>query len=899
MSARKLAKASKWTSWHNLKFKTLKVVPKRYNLPSLSWHTRLSILVPVHTHSYLGRTEKIMIVISDCKHFFLPPKKFHHKIFKNKKSASADIVESENAQAMIDDIADFNLEEFLISLAKMLVDTEKSNIIRKSAAYQIKKVLKTGDQWETRLEYQSRWFALRPNVRRVLKESVLSCLGTEIVTPNPAPELLAFIASIELPNEQWPDLISELARNVTNMGNSDSMKEASLVAIARLCHQNYECERCKSMIGNSNEVFKSIFQGLLHVTSNDVMTAAAVALREWISLKKDKSKSNPQVKSAICRIFELALSGDIRIKVAALKCLRKFQLSYLDKKLSKIMIEAVQSEISEIRLQGVKFWYEQCFEESPKIKLKSDNIHRNYFTKDTLPTILPIFLKTLTVYGHNDKDGNKLWILANDSMRVLSEWCDVSSLRQYLTCFIQEHIRDDDWKYRSNALLWTDWHVIKPLIEKAMPIFIEILAKDDNENVRYTTAVVIGGVCSKIQEHYMFMTHLNPLIESLLKGLKDVPRVVCGICEVWKFYFCSNINFVCQFLSQAIEDIAYKAYAFSETKETFCLSQYFECIVYSLLETLYRRDGSRSSRSSVYNALKCLLQYSAKDCSFIFGKLCGVFAQRLQYVQQPPESSGDNQPCDGNDTEALALLRTLQTLIRLMVPENLCKSFNKILSGLMHILRKQRCQLIIRAVTLETISLIVKGIGEKFLPHVELLLPMLIIDLKNRKKEQTCIAAVQLLHAICNATEEKFIPYCDPIITILLESLNNENTNRRIKDSILLTIGDIAKATGGSFKKYLDIILTTLVLVQAQVDKEYLMDNRVYALFLEPQLESMLEVINLMAFNKSDFKEMDDFYLSQAITLLKSICSVFGKSIQHLIDATGVIDILNSGLLIR
>ena len=85
---------------------------------------------------------------------------------------------------------------------------------------------------------------------------------------------------------------------------------------------------------------------------------------------------------------------------------------------------------------------------------------------------------------------------------------------------------------------------------------------------------------------------------------------------------------------------------------------------------------------------------------------------------------------------------------------------------------------------------------------------------------QVCHAAVGLVGDICRALGPIMAPYCDEIMTILLENLSNNDVHRMVKPQVLSVFGDIALALGLDFKKYLDVVLQTLMQAsQAQVDR--------------------------------------------------------------------------------
>lgn len=81
-------------------------------------------------------------------------------------------------------------------------------------------------------------------------------------------------------------------------------------------------------------------------------------------------------------------------------------------------------------------------------------------------------------------------------------------------------------------------------------------------------------------------------------------------------------------------------------------------------------------------------------------------------------------------------------------------------------------------------------------------------------------SAVGLIGDIARAIKSKILPHCDEIMTLLLENLGDTNVNRQVKTQILSVFGDVALSIGPDFKKYLDVVLQTLVQASAaQVDR--------------------------------------------------------------------------------
>jgi importin subunit beta-1 len=54
------------------------------------------------------------------------------------------------------------------------------------------------------------------------------------------------------------------------------------------------------------------------------------------------------------------------------------------------------------------------------------------------------------------------------------------------------------------------------------------------------------------------------------------------------------------------------------------------------------------------------------------------------------------------------------------------------------------------------------------------------------------------------------MPYCDDIVKALLELLQSQELNRRVKPAVLSTFSDIALALNGDFQRYASVVLLIL-----------------------------------------------------------------------------------------
>ena len=72
---------------------------------------------------------------------------------------------------------------------------------------------------------------------------------------------------------------------------------------------------------------------------------------------------------------------------------------------------------------------------------------------------------------------------------------------------------------------------MKPVVAEAMPALITLL-RDQSAAVRDTAAWTIGRVCELLPDSALNPSFLVPLVEGLVHGLDDVPRVAANVAWV-------------------------------------------------------------------------------------------------------------------------------------------------------------------------------------------------------------------------------------------------------------------------------------------------------------------------------------------------------------------------------
>jgi len=190
-----------------------------------------------------------------------------------------------------------------------------------------------------------------------------------------AAQLIASIAAIELPRNEWPELMPALVHNVGN--GSDSLKQSSLTTIGFICESD-DVDLRDALVAHSNAILTAVVQGARkEEPNNDVRNAALSALgdaTEFIRTNFDNEGERNYIMQVIC---ESTQSDDFRIQAGAFGCLNRIMgvyydkmRFYMEKALFGLTIMGMKSEEEDVAKLAIEFWCTVCEEE---ISIEDDN----------------------------------------------------------------------------------------------------------------------------------------------------------------------------------------------------------------------------------------------------------------------------------------------------------------------------------------------------------------------------------------------------------------------------------------------------------------------------------------------------------------------------------------------
>ncbi|GAB5589804.1 karyopherin Kap95 [Umbelopsis nana] len=725
-------------------------------------------------------------------------------------SLSTDQAIREDATAKLEQMSRENYAAYVSVLSQVFSSDQADGTLRQLAGLALKNSL-TARENTRKEEYAQRWLAVDQGVRNEIKQTALKTFASTGISRSTAPQVVSAIAEIELPANQWSELIPTLLDNVTNQ-ESALLRQASLQALG------YICESTEPMVLaiNANEILTAVVQGARkEETNDDVRIEALHALYnslEFIRANFEREGERNFIMQVVC---EATQNSDERIQLAAFECLVRVMHLYYDKMrfymekaLFGLTVLGMNSEHSGVALQAVEFWSTVCDEElelqeeaneALEIGEQPERVSFD-FAKTAAPEILPVLLWMLTQQEEDaDEDEWNIAMAAGTCLALLAQTITDHIVPPVIP-FVESNIQSTEWRYREAAVMafgsileGPNPQILTPLVNQALPTLINMM-RDPDVNVKDTVTWTLGRVSDVLVECIKPDIHLPQLIRALVDGLQDSPRIVGNCC--W-----SLMNLAEQ-LSSADDTDA----------ETSPLSGYFEGVITALLRVTDRQDNEANSRTSAYEAISTFVSTAAKDCNPNIEKVAITVLERLEHTL-----AVQNQLIGSDEQNAHYELQSNL----LSVLTNCVRKLGKIISGIadrimtvfLQILNSQSKHSTTKEDVFIGVGALISALESDFGRYLEQFIPILYNALQHPEEYQLCGIAIGLIGDICRALGEASIQYCNAFMELLVQNLQSPVLHRNVKPAILSCLGDIALAIGGQFEAYLNI--TMMVLQQA------------------------------------------------------------------------------------
>ncbi|KAL2121983.1 hypothetical protein VTJ04DRAFT_2438 [Mycothermus thermophilus] len=800
-------------------------------------------------------------------------------------SLSVDATLRNAAEQQLTQAAETNFSQYLLTLVEALANENSEGHIRAAAGIALKNAFSAREA-ARQAALQQKWLTQTdPEIKKRVKQLALETLASNNAQAGQATaQVVAAIAAIELPRNQWPELMHALVQNVST--GSQHQKQASLTAIGFICEAQ-DPELRHALVGHSNAILTAVVQGARkEEPNNEVRLAAITALGDCLEFVGNNFKHEGERNYIMQVVCEATQAQDSRIQQGAFGCLNRIMALYyenmrfyMEKALFGLTILGMKSEDEDVAKLAVEFWSTVCEEEiaieDDNAQVESSDQMRPFYSFARVATneVVPVLLGLLTKQDEDASDDE--YNISRAAYQCLQLYAQAvgSSIIAPVLQFVEANLRHEDWHHRDAAVSafgaimeGPDEKVLEPYVKSGMQPLIAMM-EDPSIHVRDSTAYALGRITECCSEAIDPNVHLQPLIHSLFNGLNNA-KMAASCC--WAL-----MNLAERFAGD-----------FGAAQNP--LTPYFQQCVTNLLTLTGRMDTEPSVRTAAYEVLNVFVQTSANDSLPDVASLSTVTMQRLEEtlpLQQQVVSVEDRIILEDMQTSLCTVLQaTIQRLDKEILPQG-----DRIMQILLQILTTVGAKSSVPESVFAVISALANAMEEEFVKYMQAFTPFLFNALANQEEPSLCSMAIGLVSDITRSLGERSQPYCDDFMNYLLNNLRSTALANQFKPAILQCFGDIAGAIGGHFEKYLAVvaqILQQAATITAGNDGSYEMLDYVVSL-REGIMDAWGGIIGAM--KTSDKTAILQPYVPSIFELLNSIAHDTNRSEALMRASMGVI----------
>jgi importin subunit beta-1 len=601
-----------------------------------------------------------------------------------------------------------------------------------------------------------------------VKQLALETLGSANAQAGQATaQVVAAIAAIELPRDQWPDLMHALVRNVSE--GTQHQKQASLTAIGFIC-ESQDTDLRNSLVKHSNAILTAVVQGARkEETNKDVRLAAITALGDSLEFVGNNFKNEGERNYIMQVVCEATQAEDSRIQQGAFGCLNRIMALYyehmrfyMEKALFGLTILGMKSTDEDVAKLAVEFWSTVCEEE---IAIEDDNAQVEssdqmrplyFFSRVATNEVVPVLLGLLTQQDEDAADDEyNISRAAYQCLQLYAQSVGATIIPPVIQ-FVEANLRHENWHNRDAAVSafgaimdGPEEKVLEPIVKSGMQPLISMM-EDPSVHVRDSTAYALGRITETCSEAIDPSQHLDPLIRSLFNGLMNSPKMAASCC--W-----------------ALMNIA-ERFAGEPGAAQNPLTPHFNQSVTNLLAVTSKLDAEPTVRTAAYEVLNVFVQNAANDSLPAIASLCTVALERLEQtipMQQQVVSVEDRIILEDMQTSLCTVLQaTIQRLDKEITPQG-----DRIMQILLQLLNSVGSKSSVPESAFATISSLANAMEEEFIKYMDAFAPFLYNALGNQEEPSLCSMAIGLVSDITRSMGERSQPYCDNFMNYLLGNL--------------------------------------------------------------------------------------------------------------------------------
>ncbi|CCE65255.1 hypothetical protein TPHA_0K01210 [Tetrapisispora phaffii CBS 4417] len=653
--------------------------------------------------------------------------------------------------------------------------------------------------------FKQRWINfVNVKTRNAIKERAISALiDPEIRIANSAAQLVAAIANIELPINEWPGLMKVVVEN-TAPEKPENVKRSFLLTLGYICENSDPSS--PALISASNDILIAIVQGAQSSEPSVLVRLTALnALGDSLNFIKNNMDREGERNYLMQVVCEATQSDNAEIQAASFGCLCKimslyysYMKHYMEQALFGLTISTMKSPNDKVASMAVEFWSTICEEEidlAYELSQFPDSPFQSYnFALSSIKEVIPNLLNLLTRQNEDPEDDDwNVSMSAGACLQLFAQNCGNYILEPVLE-FVEANMTNENWRYREASVMSFGSILDGPdkeqrtfVIHQAFPAILNLM-NDPSLQVKETASWCIGRIADLVIEAIDAQNNLPGVMQACVIGLKDHPKVAAN-CS-WTI-----INLV-----EQLADV-----------QPSPIFNYYPVLADALITAANRPDNENNARASAFSCLTTLVEYATDSVSEFSASISTFIMDKLGQTMSINEENLSIEERQSLQELQANVLTVLATVIR-KSPDSVVSVSDMLMDLFIKLLNKKESSFIEDDI-FYAVSSLAMSLGKNFEKYLDTFSPYLVNAL-NQVDSQVSITAVGFIADISNSLEEDFKKYSGAFMNVLGQMMQAPNARKDLHPAVLSVFGDISSNIGADFMPYLNEVMTICVSAQ-------------------------------------------------------------------------------------
>ena len=644
------------------------------------------------------------------------------------------------------------------------------------------------------------WLQVNDVAKQEIRDMLSEVLFSDIKEiSHTAAQVIAIIAAIDVPHEQWPVLIPGLLNNMSNDKCPDLVKKSSVETLGYMCSSLPDSSRLhKSIV---DKILTAIVAGISN-QNIEICRVSVIALKDALQFARENFELENERNAIMTAICQAATSSDLHLVTAAFECLVEVADFYVTKlkpyihDIFRISQKAMEGSVNEdVQNLAFEMWNIICTNEN-SLYIEKEVPFQELLIPSLYMELIP-YMKTALIntttdegddissYKSNDENNNAFNLMLSMSEMLRDDFT------KNIIGFSYENINNEDWRNRHAALSVFIATVkgatqaqMGPLVTEIIPILLQKMQKD--KETLQVRDVAFKAMCAIFNENYFEMLTeqtCDQLMETVLRCMdEDEELIVVAACETVKEFA--------------------KIFVFYAENNTNMLSRYAEQLL-KKLTIICGKNSEQEVKHSAYDAQICIVQGCALDCLYLVKLLLEEALKSLDNtlkIQQQYVTHNNNFIDESlNYTQGLVVAILSESIKRLSkehiqgIEETIAGIIFRILGGGVQTLYSQEEAFMAVGHFAEILESDFHVFEEQYSTLLKAAIntanKVVVID-----HPEIAIQAMGSLGDVCKANTNQVHKYCDEILSLLLNLLNSSDVKRKVKPHAIGVFADIVMA---------------------------------------------------------------------------------------------------------